>query len=75
MKQIFTDASLVILSVLYLFEVNYRAPTVWNWMGFLIVLAALVPVGVRMVHGCMKAMEKHKTRQAARLAKKAKRQA
>ena len=38
MKQTFTDISLVVLSVLYLFEVDYRALTVLNWVGFVIVL-------------------------------------
>ena len=47
MKQTFTDISLVVLSVLYLFEVDYRASTVLNWVGFVIVLVVLVPVIIR----------------------------
>ncbi len=47
MKQTFSDISLVVLSVLSLFEVDYHDLTMLNWVGFAIVLVALVPVIIR----------------------------
>lgn len=73
MKQTFADISLVVLSILYLFEVDYHDLTALNWVGFVIVLIVLVPVVIRAarfitdrVDGFQKWKEKRENRKKSK---------
>ena len=49
MKQIFTMLCLIALSVLYLFEVDYTALTIRNWIAFAIILLTVIYVTAMVV--------------------------
>ena len=49
LRTIFTDILLMIISVLYLFELNYNQLSVWNWIGVAIVALAIIPTLVRFI--------------------------
>ncbi len=48
-RAIITDLLLMIISVLYLFELDYNQLSMWNWIGIAIVALAIIPTLVRFI--------------------------